>query len=246
MWLRVAALRHMSGRGQSHIVVRLLNCHGRRALSEILQSQQWQHGCCYIVIRQPCCDCNLGLDRTSVFLSHCCWTCPSLGVLGMFRHCQTAWRGVLSSTEEEPWNGGKPRGRKGPGRQWTASQRREARVKKQNYFLSVTGSQTNSTGTFFSSCWVHLICKQKANFSEGSNVSVLRAFVIVCSDLPPPSSASHSQEMHRKKHLTSQQKFPVLSSTIEFPSSLEDLSQVAAEEAVGFCGVSVEADTSAA
>lgn len=77
-------------------------------------------------------------------------------------------------------------------------------------------------------------------------MSVLRAFVIVCSDLPPPSSASHSQEMHRKKHLTSQQKFPVLSSTIEFPSSLEDLSQVAAEEAVGFCGVSVEADTSAA
>lgn len=52
--------------------------------------------------------------------------------------------------------------------------------------------------------------------------------------------------MHRKKHLTSQQKFPVLSSTIEFPSSLEDLSQVAAEEAVGFCGVSVEADASAA
>ena len=48
---------------------------------------------------------------------------------GMSRLCQTVWRGVLSSTEEEFWNGGKLRGRKGPDRQWTTSWCREARVK---------------------------------------------------------------------------------------------------------------------
>lgn len=61
----------------------------------------------------------------------------------MLKHCQTTWRGVLSTTEEEPWNGGKQRGRKGPSRQWTASQRRQPVLKnKTSSCLSLVAQQT--------------------------------------------------------------------------------------------------------
>lgn len=100
-------------------------------------------GCCYIVIRQSDFNCDLGYDTDSLkvlgFVFVSLFTAAELVPVIMFcstremlRPCQTAWRGVLSSTEEESWNGGKPRGRKGPGRQWMTSRCREARIKKQN------------------------------------------------------------------------------------------------------------------
>lgn len=89
---------------------------------------------------------------------------------GMFRACQTAWRGVLSSTEEESWNGGKPRGRKGPGRQWTASRCREAELNNKNdSCVSLAAKQTPWTLFFYSCRWATSVNKNW-QFFKGFNM----------------------------------------------------------------------------